>query len=135
MAGISVELMPDAGAPQVGITVDGLDAGDTSVISVEVSGDGGATYTAVQGAKEITVLAATFVRDHVCPLNVEATYRLVVHSGATVPSTLQGTITVVSAAAWLQDPLDPRSAVPVIAARSGDAISLMARSEIGRAHV
>ena len=76
MAGISVELMPDAGAPQVGITVDGLDAGDTSVISVEVSGDGGATYTAVQGAKEITVLAATFVRDHVCPLNVEATYRL-----------------------------------------------------------
>lgn len=128
MAGISVELMPDAGAPQVGITVDGLDGSASSVISVEVSWDEGASWHGVRGAVEVTVLGATFVRDHVCPLNVEARYRLLVVSGAVTPLTTEATITVTSATAWLQDPLAPRTAVAVDCARYGDTIALMSGS-------
>lgn len=126
--GLSIELMPDAGAPQVGITVDGLDDQAPSVISVEVSWDDGVTWHGVRGAREITALGGTFVRDHVCPLNVEARYRLVVHSGAVTPSPTEDTITVTSDVAWVQDPLAPRMAVPVVWAQRDDAVALLARS-------
>jgi hypothetical protein len=124
--GLSVEVMPDSGAPQVGITVDGLDDQAPSVISVEVSWDDGVTWHGVRGAREITALGGTFVRDHVCPLNVEARYRLVVHSGAVTPSPTEATITVPSDVAWLQDPLAPRTAVAAAHVRAGEHVMLMA---------
>ena len=111
--GLSVEVMPDSGAPQVGVTVDGLDDQAPSVISVEVSWDDGVTWHGVRGAREITALGGTFVRDHACPLNTEARYRLVVHSGAVTPSPTEATITVPSDVAWVQDPLAPRTAVAI----------------------
>ncbi|NEC93015.1 hypothetical protein G3I71_46475, partial [Streptomyces sp. SID12501] len=51
MSGISVEVLPDAGPPQVGITVSGL--GGPAVVSVEVSWDGGGTWHGVRGAQRV----------------------------------------------------------------------------------
>jgi hypothetical protein len=129
MAGIAVAELTDE-PPQVGITVDGLDAAAESVITVEVSWDGGVVWHAVQEATEVGVLEETFIRDFIPPLNVEATYRLVVVSGATTPATLTDTVTVTSTSGWIQDPLDPRSAVQITASvddgdvmLTGDALS------------
>lgn len=122
---IALEVLPDAGAPQVGVTVSGLDGASTSVVSIDVSWDGGGTWHGVREADRVAAVGGLFVRDHVPPLNVEATYRLTVHSGAVVPTDLEATITVVSEFGWLQDPLDPRSAVAVLGLRDGDAVSLM----------
>jgi len=135
VTGIAVELMPDAGAPQVGITIDGLDAVSASVITVDVSWDGGDTWNGVRGASAITVTGGTFIRDHVPALNVESTYRLTVVSGATVPATLEATITPTSSTAWIQDPLDPHSAVELAGVVNGSAVMMLSPtgSEIVRA--
>ncbi|NKY08951.1 hypothetical protein [Cellulomonas hominis] len=76
MSGISVEVLPDAGAPQVGVTVSGLPAGAPSVVTVERSTDG-VTWETVRGAQRETVTGSAFFRDFVPPLNVPCTYRLV----------------------------------------------------------
>lgn len=125
MSGIAVEVMPDAGAPQVGITIDGLDAVSSSTITVDVSWDGGDTWHGVRGASQIVVTEATFIRDHVPALGVESTYRLTVVSGATTPATLEATITVTSDTAWIQDPLDPHSAVALAGVRNGNAVMML----------
>lgn len=125
--GIYAELLPDPGAPQVGLTVDGLDA-TPSVITVHVSWDEGETWHGVRGAESVTVIGGTFVRDHVPPLNVSATYRLTVESGAVVPLHLEDSILVTSTSAWIQDPLAPRTAVPLSGARNGTTIMLLAGS-------
>ncbi|MGB2557728.1 hypothetical protein [Cellulosimicrobium cellulans] len=80
--GIAVAQLPVEGAPQVGITVTGLDPVVESVISVQVSWDGGSSWHGVRGAERVAVTGSAFFRDFVPPLNVEATYRVVVHSGA-----------------------------------------------------
>lgn len=126
--GLWVERMPDAGAPQVGVTVTGLDAVSPSVVSVQVSWDEGFTWHTVRGADRITVTGALFVRDHVPPLNVEARYRLVVHSGAVTPLRGEDRITIVSDRVWVQDPLDPRTAVAVQCSHDGDDVYLLADS-------
>jgi hypothetical protein len=125
MSGIALEVMPDAGAPQVGITIDGLDAVSSSVITVEVSWDAGETWNGVRGASAITVTGGTFIRDHVPALNIESTYRLTVVSGATVPATLEATITPTSSTAWIQDPLDPHSAVAVGSVYDSGSLTLL----------
>ncbi len=86
--GIAVAQLPVEGAPQVGITVTGLDPVDESVISVEVSWDGGSSWHGVRGAEKVAVTGSAFFRDFVPPLNLEATYRVVVHSGTwdTIPA-------------------------------------------------
>lgn len=109
--GIAVQVLPDAGAPQVGITVTGLDAATASTISVHVSADG-LTWQVVRGADHLVVAGAAFLRDFVPPLNVPATYRLTVHVGTT-PTPTQATLTVPSPTAWIQDPLNPAAAVAV----------------------
>lgn len=111
--GIAVAVMPEDGAPQVGVTVTGLDPGSLSVISVEVSWDTGLTWHAVRGAARVSVIGSVFVRDYVPALNTALTYRLVVHSGATTPTPTTATITVPSLVAWIQDPLYPAEAVAV----------------------
>lgn len=136
MTGIAVAVLPDAGAPQVGITVDGLSTSSPSVITVDVSWDG-LTWLGVRGAQAITVNGAVFLRDYVPPLNLPVTYRLTVLSGPTIPATLQASITVPSPYGWVQDPLDPRSAVPVSGYRTPDALLLLstALAEVHRVQV
>lgn len=123
--GISVEVLPDAGAPQVGVTVTGLSGSGESVVSVQVSWDAGRTWHGVRGAERVVVTGGDFFRDHVPPLNVPAIYRLVVHSGTVTPSVLEATITVGSTSAWIQDPLNPRGAVQVECVRNGAGLMLM----------
>lgn len=110
MTGISVSVINEDGAPQVGIVVNGLDPSGTSNISVDVSWDGAQTWEPVRGATRLDVIGGVFVRDHVPPLNLPATYRLTVNSGAVVPTDLTATITVPSTRVWVQDPLNPRLA-------------------------
>ena len=125
MAGISVEhLVDEEGAPQVGVTVDGLDGGSTSVVTVEWSTDG-RTWNAVRGALRAPVTGAGFFRDFIPPLNVETTYRLTVVSGLTIPADLTDTIVVPSQYAWMQDPLDPKTAVAVTTVRHDGGIALL----------
>lgn len=123
--GLRVERLPDAGAPQAGITVTGLAPSSESVISVQVSWDDGRTWHGVRGAERVTVTGGDFFRDHVPPLNVLARYRLVVHAGGVTPLRLEDTITIASDSAWIQDPLNPRGAVEVECVRTGAGLMLM----------
>lgn len=111
--GLSVAELPEDGAPQVGVTITGLDTVAPSVISVEVSWDDGDTWHGVRGAERASVAGGAFFRDFVPPLNVDAQYRLVVHEGAVEPTPDTAQIRVDSDHAWLQDPLNPRTAVRV----------------------
>lgn len=107
---IAVDVMPDAGAPQVGITLDGLSSPAT--VRVDVSWDGGVTWVSVRGASPVTASGSTFVRDFVPPLNVEARYRATVLAG-TMSGATQATITVGSDLVWMQDPIAPHAQVGV----------------------
>ncbi|MBD7949585.1 hypothetical protein [Oerskovia rustica] len=123
--GLRVERLPDAGAPQAGITVTGLAPSSESVISVQVSWDGGRSWHGVRGAEHVGVTGGDFFRDHVPPLNVPARYRLVVHKGPVTPLRLEDTITIESDSVWIQDPLSPRGAVEVECVRTGAGLMLM----------
>lgn len=126
--GISLEVLEPDEAPQVGITVSGLDPASSSVISVQVSTDEGTTWEGVRGVKRVEVASSAFFRDFVPPLNVEATYRLVVHEGAIEPATTEAKVTATSDRAWIQDPLNPRSAIPLRWHRTPDALMLLGDS-------
>lgn len=134
MAGISLEPLTTADpCPRVGVTVDGLDDVDESVITVwrSVAGE---PRRAVRGLRAVTVVDATFVVDHEAPLGREVTYTLEVTSGAVVPDTLEATVTVASDDAWLQDPLEPSTAVALSAgelAPSGAWFHARALSRLG----
>jgi hypothetical protein len=122
---LSVEVLADAGAPQVGITVTGLPSGTPSVVTVEKSVDG-TSWETVRGALRESVTGASFFRDFVPPLNVETTYRLITTAVVAGPTT--ATIVVPSENAWLQDPLNPRAAVPIRALGMGTGLALLAPS-------
>jgi len=113
MAGIAVEALPNEVPPQVGITITGLDPGAPSTIRVDVSWDG-VTWTSVRGALSLTVTGDVFLRDHVPPLNVQAAYRLTVLAGTTIPDTLSASTLVPSSTMWVQNPLSPHDAFPVV---------------------
>lgn len=110
---LSVAQTADAGAPQAGITIDGLSTGTGCNITLTVSWDGGTTWNPVRGGLLTGILGSTYVRDYVTPLNVTATYKAVVTGGTT--ATWTATSTINSTYMWIQDPLAPRSAVAVAA--------------------
>lgn len=107
----------DAGAPQAGITVSDLSEVTGSTVVVDVSWDGQVTWNAVRGGTVEGALGSTFIRDHVPALGRESVYRATITGGS--EEVVTTTVTVESATAWLQDPLDPRSAVPMATIRSG----------------
>lgn len=119
---ISAALLPDAGAPQVGVTVTGAPASPTPVV-VETSWDGGATWAGVRGGKRV-ISGGDLFRDHIPALNVPVLYRVQAAGAWTVSAP----VTIVSDTAWAQDPLNPRSAVPVKSVTRGNHVMLMAGS-------
>jgi len=123
---LTVAQTADAGAPQAGITIDGLSATVACTVVVTVSWDGGATWNPVHGGTVTGVLGSTFIRDFVTPLNVAAIYSVVVTGGTTVTWTTPSTIT--SSAAWIQDPLAPKSAVSFTSHLTPDSLVLLAGS-------
>lgn len=124
MTTITIELMPDEGAPQVGVTVTGLGTG-AQVVSVQMSWDSGGSWRTVAGGDHIDAVGGAFVRDHFPPLNVETSYRVIEHSVSGEPATESTPLTVESASSWLQDPLNPRDAVSLIGSWPGGDESLL----------
>lgn len=110
MTTIAVELMPDEGAPQVGVTVTGLETG-AQIISVQMSWDAGDSWRTVTGGDHVDAVGGAFIRDHFPPLNVEAIWRVIEHSVSGEPTTESTPLTVESTTAWIQDPLNPRDAI------------------------
>lgn len=111
MTGISLEAITTADpCPRVGVTVTGLSAVVESTITVwrSVAGE---PRAAVRGLRGAVVVDATYVVDYEAPLGRPVTYTLEVTSGPTTPTTLEATVSVASTDAWLQDPLDPSTAV------------------------
>lgn len=111
----------DAGAPQAGLTITGL-TGSCDIV-ITVSWDGGTTWNAVRGGTLTGIFGSTFIRDYVTPLNVTATYKAVVTGGTT--ATWTATSTIASNYAWIQDPLAPRSAIPLVMAQAPDLSALL----------
>ncbi|WP_152203640.1 hypothetical protein [Georgenia thermotolerans] len=110
MAGLSLEVLSDP-VPSVGVTVDGLDASGPSTVTVErsIPGEG---WTQVPGMAGRQVTGGFYEVDYAAPLAVPVTYRATV-VGAVQPATLEAVVTVVSGTCWLQDPVNPFTAVPV----------------------
>jgi len=127
-------------APFAGISVTGLALDEGSVITIWRSVPG-EPRTVVQGARDMEVTAAAFIEDWGVPLGRKVTYTLEIVSGSVEPEVLTDTITIHSDTAWLQDPLNPVTAVPldVTSDRGGvylrsDAFSELARSLPGSIH-
>lgn len=93
------------GAPHVRITVYNVEG--TESLRLERTA-GGETQT-VQGATSMSVTDIGIITDWVPPLNRETTYT-VLADGEPQHS---ATITIGSETSWLQDPLDPTTALPV----------------------
>lgn len=131
-ATVTAEQLSEPGAPQVGVTIEGLSEVTGSTVIVTVSWDGGVSWNAVRGGTVTGALGSTFVRDHVPALGIESTYRATVTGGS--DETVEGTVTASSDFAWIQDPLDPATAVAVSPTRptdDSDAILIMAGSMDG----
>lgn len=111
---IKVQRTGDTGAPQAGITVDGLSTATPSTVTLTVSWDGGAVWHPVRGGSVKGALGTCFVRDFVTPLGVTAVYRAVV-TGGTTATWEAASLIPADGLMWLQDPLDPHSAIPVAA--------------------
>jgi hypothetical protein len=119
---LTVALTGDAGAPQAGVTIDGLSTGTACAIVVTVSWDGGATWYPVRGGSVTGILGSTFIRDYFPPLNVTATYQAIITGGTSV--TWSTTVLITSPTAWIQDPLAPKSSVALYADMSSGHVLL-----------
>lgn len=101
----------DAPCPRVEITISDLDPTE-NVVSIWRTVDG--KQKAVRGAREWTVIGSDAVVDYEVPLGRVTQYDLEISSGITAGVTVpSGAITVTDTKGWIQDPLDPTSAVPV----------------------
>ena len=99
------------GAPAVQLTITGLGIGD-SVVSVWRTADG--VRSPVRGARRARMNDADIVTDYDVPLGRPVTYEVEVISGPSGASrTSSGPVVIDSDSAWVMDPLDPSTAVPI----------------------
>lgn len=127
-AGIRTEVFTDAPCPRVGITLTGLDESGPSVVTVYRSSPGGKRRP-VRGLREKIVYGSDYVIDYEAPLGRDVTYELEVVSGAEVPLRLADTTFVDVAAGYIQDPLVPGSAVPILGKRRRDNSGVVLRGQ------
>lgn len=101
-----LELEPlNDGVPRVRITIYNVPPGTT----IQIRRTSGGETMVVQGIfSQVTSDAGVFV-DWAAPLNVEATYTVLVDGQAQY----SGSVTLTSDTAWIQDPLQPDQALPV----------------------
>lgn len=118
MASITAEGLTDAPHPRAGLSLEDLSVGD-SVVSVWRVVDG--ERSPVRGGRRITVVDSGFLVDYDVPFWRPVTYELEVLSGpgGAVRVTSEA-IRVEPDSAWLTDPLDPQSAVPVFGHKDRD---------------
>jgi hypothetical protein len=116
--GLAAEVLADESpCPRVGLTLTGLSPTSESTVTVWKTVPGEARV-AVRGLRNVRVVDSHYVDDFEVPLGRPVTYTLEV-SGPVVPATLVVTVTVPSDKVWIQDPLDPTSAVGVAIHRQG----------------
>lgn len=114
----------DAPCPRVGVTIDGLLAGNT-VYNLWRTADG--KRRAVRGARNRTTVGSDYIMDYEAPLGRVVTYDVEVVSGTNaLKPTYPSTVTVNSATWWIQDPLVPGTAQPLATNKTQGALSLTA---------
>ena len=112
---VAVLVEPSLSAPcaSAGVTVTGLGVGD-SVVTVWRLADG--EREPVQGYRRYPMNDAAFVVDWAVPLGRPVSYEVEVLSGPNGAARVtSGPVTVAAAVGYLQDALDPQSAVEIIA--------------------
>ena len=117
MVAITLQAVQEDPCYRADITVSGLVAGD-QVITVWRTADG--ERKAVSGARRVSVFDSHYVADYEVPLGRVVTYDLEVVAGA--DSGVQGVtadVIVESDHGYIQDPLNPGSAVPIHAVPRG----------------
>lgn len=124
--GIWVEQVTGAGAPRVQVTAIGL--GGTAV-TTQVTRKAGRETWSVPGWKKRNTLNGETYTDWTPPLGRPVTYTLI-SNGLTINTM---TITVTSTTGWVQDPLNPESAMPVeTTADGGPAILALSKAALKR---
>lgn len=111
MATLTVVAVNDAPCPRAAVTVEGLSVGD-HVVSVWRSTGG--ERVPVRGARTISVVDSFFVEDFEVPLGRNVMYELEIISGVDAGSpAVYADVRVEAVSGFIQDPLNPASAVPV----------------------
>lgn len=106
------------GAPKAQLTITGLGIGD-SLVSVWRTADG--VRSPVRGARRAPMVDAALVTDYDVPLGRPVTYEVEVISGPSGASrTSTEPLVVDSETAWLMNPMDPSTAVPVLGRKDSD---------------
>lgn len=101
----------DAPCPRVDITITDLDP-NANVVNVWRTADG--VRRSVRNARHWSIIGSDAVVDYEVPLGRSTMYELEVLSGYSAQAVATPvTLTVNSASGWIQDPLDPSSAIPL----------------------
>lgn len=111
-AGIYVSAVVDdpTVAPRTSVTITGLDGVGPSTVTVYRSTEGGVRRK-VRGLSSVVMYGSGFGIDYEAPLGRPVNYELVVESGAVIPRRLTDSATLDSTSGYIQDPLQPRSAI------------------------
>lgn len=127
MVAVTVEDATSGGlSPRAQLTITGLGIGN-SVVSVWRTADG--VRSPVRGARRVLMVDADLVTDYDVPLGRPVTYEVEVISGPSGASrTSTEPLVVESETAWIMDPLDPSTAVPVLGTHDKDGMPYL-RSE------
>ena len=118
MVGIGVVPVYGSGAPSAELTISELGFTD-SLVSVWRTADG--ERSEVRGYRRVRMIDTARVIDHDVPYGRPVTYEVEVISGPNGPSrTTSAPVVVESDSAWIMDPLDPSTAVPVAGKHTAD---------------
>lgn len=124
--GIWVEQVTGSGAPRVQVTAIGL---GTEAVTTQVTRAAGGETWSVPGWKARNTLGGETYTDWTPPLGRPVTYTLI-SNGQAINSR---TITVTSTTGWVQDPLNPESAMPVdTTADGGPAVLALSKAALKR---
>lgn len=125
MVAVLVEPFPDGPCAYAGITVTDLGVGDSVVTVWRLADD---EREPVQGYRRYPMNDGAYVEDWAAPLGRPVRYEIEVLSGPNGAARVTSApVTIASAVGYLQDALDPQSAVPIIADHK-DGIYLRASS-------
>ncbi|UVK62556.1 minor tail protein [Arthrobacter phage TaylorSipht] len=101
-----------AEGPWAGVTVSGLSAGGTDVLTIWRTSDG--ERVPVRGGRNLEAVDSAYVIDYEVPLGRSVTYELEVLSGPDAGGMVFAPDIVVAAeCGYIHDPLDPLTVVPV----------------------
>lgn len=112
MVAVSVEGFLEDPAPRVGVTVTGLGVGDSVVTVWRVADD---ERVPVQGERRVSMNDGAYVEDWGVPFGRPVRYEVEVLSGPGGAARVTSEpVTVDSLVGYIQDALDPQTAVPIV---------------------